>query len=480
MSANHRNQAGFVSPESPNSGPFGRFGSDSVDFPVAASVRPAGGSADSSAAGRLWGGQLRFLRQTPSAPSVGVPALPDWLFPGNAGGVGRPIPPSGWFDSVLPVEMFLAGASGTDSVAGAPSVADHRDGDARHTPAAGGLGTSGHGSSGLGSSGHGSSSASASSCDVGSQDDSPRAPSRTPGSQPDPLVGQTLGQFKLLSRLGSGAKGVVYEAEDVLLGRRVAVKVLAAELLSRGRSALKRFMLEARIASRLDHRNCVTVYAVGKHEGLLFFAMTLVRGMSAQDFLERKGPLDPVLATRIVESAARGLAAAHAIGVVHRDIKPANILLGHDGSIKLADFGIAKAADEAIGELTEPGRWMGTPQYMSPEQCRGEPADFRSDIYALGATWYCLLTGRPPFSEANPRGVMYKQVFESHPDPRLFRPDLAESCVRLLNRCLAKDPSERPQTALEFADQLRSVRKDFSVRRAGSAKPAPSGEPSQD
>jgi hypothetical protein len=466
MSANHRNQPGFASPEPPNTGPFGRFGSDSVDFPVATPVRSAGGSADSSAAGRLLGGQLRFLRQTPSGPSVGGPSLPDWLFPGETGGAGRPIPSSGWFDSVLPVEMFLAGASGTDLVAGAPSVADHREGAPRHAPAAGGLG---------------SSSASASSCDVGSHDDSPRAPSRTPGSQPDPLLGQTLGQFKLLSRLGSGAKGVVYEAEDVLLGRRVAVKVLAAELLSRGRSALKRFMLEARIASRLDHRNCVTVYAVGKHEGLLFFAMTLVRGMSAQDFLERKGPLDPVLATRIVESAARGLSAAHAIGVVHRDIKPANILLGHDGSIKLADFGIAKAADEAIGELTEPGRWMGTPQYMSPEQCRGEPADFRSDIYGLGATWYCMLTGRPPFSEANPRGVMYKQVFEPHPDPRLFRPELAESCVRLLNRCLSKDPAERPQTALEFADQLRSVRKDFTVRRAAPpATPAPSVEASQD
>jgi len=270
----------------------------------------------------------------------------------------------------------------------------------------------------------------------------------------DPFVGETLGDYRLLTLLGRGGRGWVYEAEDVLLGRRVAIKVLRPELVAPGSTALRRFLLEARAASKLDHPNCVGVQSIGKKDGVVFFVMPLVKGRSAQDALETSGAFPAVAATRITLLAARGLAAAHALGMVHRDIKPANIVLGENNEVRVADFGLAKATDDAIAGLTEPGRWMGTPHYMSPEQCRGNEVDFRADVYSLGATYYALLTGRPPFADSSPMAVVYRQVSEPHPDPSTILPTIPKVCVEIIDRAMAKDPADRYQTAGEMEAAL--------------------------
>jgi serine/threonine protein kinase len=286
-----------------------------------------------------------------------------------------------------------------------------------------------------------------------------------PSMKIDSFVGRVLGQYKIVKRLGRGAKGIVYEAEDTLLGRNVAVKVLAPEVMAGGGTAVQRFLLEARAASRLDHPNCVTVFNIGKQDEFVFFSMPLIKGGSALDAIEAAGgPITALEATRIVKLAARGLHAAHQIGIVHRDIKPGNIMLGENGEVRVADFGMAKVTDNLIAGLTEPGRWLGTPHYMSPEQCQGARIDHRADVYSLGATYYCLLAGRPPFSDINPMAVVYKQVSDTHPDPRSINPDIPGICVRIIDKAMAKQPDFRYQSAEDMAKALDLV--ESSLRQA--------------
>ena len=285
-----------------------------------------------------------------------------------------------------------------------------------------------------------------------------RGSDAAPG-ETDSLLGRVLGQYKILRRVGRGAKGVVYEAEDELLARRVAVKVLSPELVGAGDVAVRRFLLEARAAAKLDHPNCVGVYTIGKEQGLVFFSMPLVFGRSAQEALDERGTLPAAEAVRVAELAARGLEAAHALGIVHRDVKPGNILLGDNGEVRVTDFGMAKATDDMLSGLTEPGRWLGTPHFMSPEQCRGGTVDARSDVYSLGATLFALLTGRPPFAGTGPAALIYRQVADPHPDPRTIEPSIPEACVALIDRAMAKNPDDRPPTAGRFAEELAAVRR---------------------
>ena len=273
----------------------------------------------------------------------------------------------------------------------------------------------------------------------------------------DGRLGSKLGQFRLLAILGRGAMGNVYEAEDTLLQRRVAVKVLPPQLMAQGGEVAERFLREARSAGRLDHPNIVGVYQVGVEKGLHYIAMQLVRGGSAADFLKDHGPMTPQDATRVALEAARALAAAHGKGIVHRDIKPGNIMLGEAWSVKVADFGLAKVEGS---DLTKDGHILGTPAYMSPEACRGQPSDFRSDLYSLGCTYFALLTGRAPFVGENTHSVMYQQIYEPPPDPRTLRPEVPGACVRVLMKALAKEPAERYQTADEFAEALAGI--DFT------------------
>jgi serine/threonine protein kinase/DNA-directed RNA polymerase subunit RPC12/RpoP len=306
-----------------------------------------------------------------------------------------------------------------------------------------------------------------------------KPPEEALSKKTDMFVGRQLGQYKIIARLGRGAKGIVYEAEDTLLGRRVAVKVLAPEVMAGGPTAVQRFLLEARAASKLDHPNCVGVYNIGKEDNTVFFSMPMIKGLSALDTLDKNGAFSPADATRVVRLAATGLHAAHGLGIIHRDVKPGNIMLGDNGEVKVADFGMAKVTDNAIAGLTEPGRWLGTPHYMSPEQCQGLGVDARSDVYSLGATYYCLLAGRPPFSDINPMAVVYKQVTDTHPDPRTVNPKIPGICVRIIDKAMSKNPEFRYQSAAEMAAALKlvedSLRQNEAISREADGAASATG-----
>jgi WD40 repeat protein len=256
----------------------------------------------------------------------------------------------------------------------------------------------------------------------------------------------------VVGELGRGGMGVVYEAEDPLLERRVALKLLAPALADCP-AAAQRFVREARAAARLGHPNVVAVHEVGDHGGTPYLVMELVPGGSAQALLDARGRLGWREATRLAADACRGLAAAHAAGLIHRDLKPSNLMLGRDGAVKLADFGLAKALDQATLSPATDRQVLGTPHYMSPEQCRSEPLDARGDVYALGATYYALLTGAPPFTEGSALAVMFAQCARPLPDPRAACPDIPEPCAAVLSRAMAKEPSQRyPSAAALLAD----------------------------
>jgi serine/threonine protein kinase len=286
--------------------------------------------------------------------------------------------------------------------------------------------------------------------------DTPAAATRPVPSRSSELpAGTVVGQFRIASRIGRGAKGVVYEAEDVGLGRPAAVKLLLPELTA-DPLAVKRFLVEARVASKLDHPNCLGVFSIGRYEDTVWFAMPLIRG-SAQDAVDKRGPLPPAEAVRIVRLAAQGLSAPHAMGIVHGNIKPSNLLLDDRGEVRVGDFGTGGLAETAFSEPAAVARWTGTAHYLSPEQCCGAPLDPRTDVYALGAVLFTLLTGRPPFADLGTAAVLFKHAVEPHPDPRRSNPSVPDACVGVINRAMAKDPTARYRDGLEMAEALGAV-----------------------
>jgi serine/threonine protein kinase len=256
-------------------------------------------------------------------------------------------------------------------------------------------------------------------------------------------AGGRIGKYLLTGRLGRGGMGVVYEAHDTLLERRVALKLVSAA----EPEAWRRCLREARAAARLNHPNVVALYEAEQRDGLCYLVMELVPGGSAQDVLQTRGALPWPEATRVIADACRGLAAAHAAGLIHRDVKPANLLRAPDGTAKLTDFGLARAAEQAGLPVTSSWRAGGTPQYMSPEQSRGEPLDPRTDLYSLGATYYALLVGRPPYPGSAPLPLLYAHCTKPVPDPRADRPEVPEGCAAVVRRAMAKYPAQRYRTA---------------------------------
>jgi len=270
-------------------------------------------------------------------------------------------------------------------------------------------------------------------------------------------VGNRLGKYLLTGKLGSGGMGVVYEAEDALLKRKVAIKLLSDT--SAAPDLMQRFLQEARAAARLSHPNVVAIHEIDQQSGTYFIVMELVRGGSAQDFLDQHGPFDWPEATRIVADVCRGVQAAHAAGLIHRDIKPANIMRDEGGTVKLADFGLAKVLQpSSLAPVTQSGLVAGTPEYMSPEQCRADPIDERTDVYSLGATYYTLLTGRPPYQADNPMEVMFGHCTAKIPDVRAANPGLPAWCARIIERALAKRASDRYPSATALLADLEVVR----------------------
>jgi serine/threonine-protein kinase len=252
--------------------------------------------------------------------------------------------------------------------------------------------------------------------------------------------------YEMEGELGRGGMAIVYRARDVRLKRGVAVKLLPPDLAFRA-DIRSRFLREAETAARLSHPNIVPIYAVDERDGLVYFVMSLVQGGSVGDRLRRAGAMSVAETRRILREVADALAYAHASGVVHRDIKPDNILLdAESGRAMVTDFGIARAAsDDGEGpRLTATGAALGTPAYMSPEQCAGDrEIDGRSDLYSLGTVAYQMLAGEPPFTGGNTPSIMMRQVTERPVRLRQRRPDVPEDLDRIIMRLLEKDPANR-------------------------------------
>lgn len=245
--------------------------------------------------------------------------------------------------------------------------------------------------------------------------------------------------------------GVVFEARDTVLERNVAIKLLPRSVASQP-AALERFLREARAAAKLHHPHVVGVYDADQFNGQYYIVLELVRGGSLQEVL-KTGPLPWVEASRVLADACRGLEVAHRAGLVHRDIKPSNLMRSEDGTVKLSDFGLARPNEPTGATMTGSGSVLGTPQFMSPEQCRSERADERSDLYAMGATYYALLTGQPPYPGDAPLLVMNAHLLDPIPDPRDVDASIPEACSAIIRRTMAKDPDDRYASAAElFAD----------------------------
>ncbi len=259
-------------------------------------------------------------------------------------------------------------------------------------------------------------------------------------------AGARVGEYEIRRCLGSGGFGHVYEALQPTIGKRVAVKVLSHRYSADERS-LSRFVTEARVAVELRHRNVVEIFSFGRlDDGRAYYVMELVEGTTLRALLDRRGVIAPATAIPILAGIAAGLDAVHVHGVVHRDLKPENVLLAEEEGVlvpKLIDFGVAKLLEvDDDAHNTRDGALIGTPEYMSPEQCRGRKVDPRSDVYSLGVVAYEMLTGRVPFTGRDPLEVMLR-----HTSRRPRPPGLWPNADAAILAALAKQPGQRPASA---------------------------------
>jgi serine/threonine protein kinase len=293
------------------------------------------------------------------------------------------------------------------------------------------------------------------------------------------LIGQVIGNYRVVSELGRGGMGMVYRAEHVQLGRPAALKMLLPAL-SGDPGIVQRFFNEARAASAIDHPGIVEVYDFGTHtDGSAYIVMPLLKGESLETRLQRE-PVAPLEGASWIVQVLSALAAAHARGIVHRDLKPDNIFLVPNElmpggiQVKLLDFGIAKLADDkAAGVKTQTGMMIGTPAYMSPEQCMGRAdLDHRTDIYSIGCILFHILCARPPFiSDLGTGMIIAAQMRDPAPDPRSLNPNISPPLAAIVLRCLEKEPSARFQTANDLKNALISAGAQGTISRAPVGSP---------
>jgi len=268
------------------------------------------------------------------------------------------------------------------------------------------------------------------------------------------MIGQVLNhRYEILEKIGEGGMATAYRGRDRVLGRVVAIKVMRPELASDG-EFLARFRREARAAAGITHEHIAGVYDIGNDAINHYIVMEYVEGESLRDRLRREGPLPLPDALRIATETAEALEAAHASGIVHRDIKPHNILLGREGQVKVSDFGIARAV--ATSGHTDTGRIVGSVNYVSPEQARGDVVGPQADIYSLGVTLFEMLTGRTPFDGADRLAVLHRHVYDRPPLVSEFRRGLPVEVESLVDHCLEKDLSRRFASAREVQSYLRA------------------------
>jgi eukaryotic-like serine/threonine-protein kinase len=284
----------------------------------------------------------------------------------------------------------------------------------------------------------------------------------------------TAQRYRRLRPLGHGGMASVYLAEDTHLGRLVALKLLA-ENLAGDEEFRARFLREARLAAGLSHPNVVRVYDFGEEGGRPYIVMEYVEGETLADSLRARGSLEPAEAAELGVGACAGLAAAHEAGLVHRDVKPQNLLVGTDGKVRIADFGIARSLDGTV--LTQQGTVLGTAAYLAPEQAAGEPATAASDLYALGAVLYQLLTGRTPYDAPTLPELVRKQREEPVPDVRVLAPDVSPPLAAAVMRALDRDPRGRPQSAAAFARELAAEPAEAATEALPHRRPAPPRPP---
>jgi len=287
------------------------------------------------------------------------------------------------------------------------------------------------------------------------------------------LAGQVIGdRYKIIAKLGEGGMGAVYRAEQLSLKREVALKLLKNEL-SKSPGLLRRFYAEAELAAKLNHPNTVTLFDFGEHsDGSLFIAMELVPGRSLRQAIGTGGAMPPETALYIAEQVCASLADAHTHGIVHRDLKPDNVMLTTRGRqeniVRVLDFGIAKLRDDGAitkNPMTQAGDLLGTPQYMAPEQIRGEKVDGRADVYAMGCMLYEMMTGTLPFIGPTVMAVLGKHLTEAPEAPSAKRPDLniPKDLERIILECLHKDASARPASMEALGDRLAELRRRLGV-----------------
>jgi hypothetical protein len=293
------------------------------------------------------------------------------------------------------------------------------------------------------------------------------------GRVSDPLIGTEVAGYRIEHEVGRGGMGVVYLAEHIRLGRKVALKILPPALAGDD-TFRERFERESRMAAALDHPNIIPVFDADEAEGLLFISMRYVPGTDLKALLEYEGRLEPVRAVRFVEQVAGALDAAHARGLVHRDVKPGNILVARDGGTEhcyLTDFGLGKLTTTRAG-LTGSGQFVGTLDYVAPEQVRGEGSDGRADVYSLGCIVYECLAGSRPFTRESDVAMIYAHLTDPPPRVSQARPDAAAFDPIVL-RALAKEPGARFPTAGELAAAARAA----TSRRVAPPPPPPAPGP---
>ncbi|MFJ3173700.1 serine/threonine-protein kinase [Streptomyces roseus] len=291
-----------------------------------------------------------------------------------------------------------------------------------------------------------------------------------PGGRPGELRGKRIAGYLVESEIGRGGMAVVYLARDLRLDRPVALKLLAPEL-ARNDVFRQRFAHESKVAAAIDHPHIVPVFEAGETEGLLYIAMRYVPGQDLRALLDRTGPLPVETAARIAGQVASALDAAHAHDLVHRDVKPGNILVAegtdseHPEHVYLTDFGLTKKSLSLTG-FTSVGQFVGTLDYVAPEQISGKPVDGRCDVYSLGCVVHETLTGSPPFRRDDDMALLWAHQFDPPPRVSSLRPGLPAAVDGVLAKALAKSPDDRWNSCLEFTGALR---------RAGARAASPPG-----
>src|SRR6516162_4283854 len=296
------------------------------------------------------------------------------------------------------------------------------------------------------------------------------------------MIGTTISHYRILGKLGAGGMGVVYKAEDVRLGRFVALKFLPDKFAD-DPQLRDRFQREARAASGLNHPNISTIYDIGEVDGRFFMAMEFLDGETLKAKVER-GPLSLDEFQRIGLQVVDGLGAAHQQGIIHRDIKPANVFVTSSGRAKILDFGLAKSAttrqvrtgeEETVADvetLTMQGATLGTMPYMSPEQALGKPLDTRTDLFSLGVTLYEMATGQMPF-RGNTTGVLFLSIVQETPAPAMqLNPRVPPELQRIINKCLEKDRELRYQHASDISSDLKRLQREGATSWSTSAASA--------